>query len=147
VAASPHLTRYSWGTEFTSTNPQVSFPLPKGWKLVDPKAPVGQPNSVRLQSESGACQLILSRATAGESPTDALDALRGALVKEDRLVETKGTQQVGDLQAKRLDVSFGKGLTEQIYTMQSGDWLLTLITVHSQRCGTEFDDTLRGFRA
>jgi hypothetical protein len=68
-------------------------------------------------------------------------------VKEDRLVETKGTQQVGDLQAKRLDVSFGKGLTEQIYTMQSGDWLLTLITVHSQRCGTEFDDTLRGFRA
>ncbi len=147
LAAAPHLTRYSWGTEFRSTNPEVSFPLPKGWKLVDAKAPGGRPNAVRLQSESGACQLILSRAPAGESPSDALDALREALVKDGRLVDAKGAQQVGNLHAQRMDVSFGKGLTEQIYTMQTGAWLLTLITVHSQRCGTEFDDTLRGFRA
>ena len=146
LAASPHLSQYSWGIGFTSTNPSVSFPLPKGWKRVDPKVPGEQPNTVRLQSASGACQLLLSRAPAGESPEDALNALRAALSKDAPTVQPKGAQQVGNLQAQRLDVDFGKGLTEHIYTMQSGAWLLTLITVHSGRCGTEFDDTLRGFR-
>ena len=114
---------------------------------MDPKAPGFEPNTVRLQSAAGTCQLLLSRAPAGEPPQKAMEALRQALAKDGRLVRDKGSQQVGNLQAQRLDVDFGKGLTEQVYTMQSGSWLLTLITVRSQRCGTEFDDTLRGFRA
>ena len=125
----------------------MSLPLPQGWKLVDPKAPGGEPNTVRLQSAAGACQLLLSRAPAGESPEKTLEALLQAMAKDGRTVQGKGLQQVGNLQAQRLDVDFGKGLTEQVYTMQSGSWLLTLITVRSRRCGTEFDDTLRGFRA
>jgi hypothetical protein len=147
LAANPQLTHYSWGTAFTSTNPKVSFPLPLGWKLVDPKAPGLEPNTVRLQSAAGTCQLLLSRGPAGEPPQNTLEALRQAMAKDGRPVQEKGRQQVGNLQAQRLDVDFGKGLTEQVYTMQTGSWLLTLITVRSQRCGTEFDDTLRGFRA
>jgi hypothetical protein len=146
-AALPQLTRYAWGVAFTSTNPTVVFPLPKGWKLVGAKAPGAQPNTVRLESATGACQLLLSREPAGESPAAALDALREALGREGRTATLKGAQQVGNLEAQRLEVDFGKGLTEQLYTMQSGPWLLTLVTVHSRRCGTEFDDTLRGFRA
>jgi hypothetical protein len=147
IAANPQLTSYSWGAAFSSTNPKVSFPLPQGWKLLDPKAPGAQPDTVRLESAAGACQLLLSRAPAGEPPARALDALRQAMTKDGRTVQEKGAQQVGNLQAQRFDADFGKGLTEQVYTMQSGSWLLTLITVRSQRCGTEFDDTLLGFRA
>jgi hypothetical protein len=146
LTAGPQLTRYSWGTEFTSTNPQVSFPLPPGWKRVDGKTPGGDPNTVRLQSAEGACQLLLTRAPAGESAATALQSLRMALSVDGRNIQEKGRQQVGNLQARRFDVDFGKGLTEEVYGMQTGSWLLTLITVHSPRCGTEFDDTLRGFR-
>lgn len=145
-AANPQLTPYAWGVRFTSSNPAVSFPLPAGWVFVSVKTAPAQPDTVRLQSADGACQVLLTRAPAVQKPAAAGAALEQALAAAGRRVMVKGTQQVGNVQAQRLDAVFDKGVSEQMYTMQRGPWLLTLITVHGARCRTSFDDTLRGFR-
>ena len=166
---------------YANASPQVSLPLPPGWSL-SAAAKNADADSVFLHSADGSCGIVLTTSYAVSSPEQAQGLTRAALEKLGAKVADRGSQQVGNLQALRIDAAFAKPAAEkppalkapaavpgpeqatqaqpapvakpaaaktyeEIYTMQSGPWMFTLITVRGPLCRQEFDSPLRGFRA
>lgn len=139
----------------------LAFPVPSGWTVM----PVAQSNaaaassgaalgtssgadaSFHLHDASGACAIRFSRTFSQMSLDDWTNDLAASFAKSGHAPQVEPAMSLGGAPAKHLFLQFPNGLIEQVYTLRSGDDLLTLVTVHAAQCKSDFQDTLDAFRA
>lgn len=133
-------------------SPAVPFAVPPGWSIVPAKSALDsngdlRDTTIRLRDASGACRIQFSRTSTPLSLAQWQADLSASFNKGGHPAEPQPAMSLGGVPAAHLFLKFPGNVIEQVYAMRSGDWLLTLVTVHAALCKDNFQSTLDSFRA